>query len=223
MKTSLPSQAAVIGDLIASRQTGDRVGLQRELESALYAVNRRLRFVQPLIATVGDEFQGVLGSVEEAVTASLWIRLHLAGVVGVRIGIGWGEIEVIDSERVPMAQDGPAWWRARSAIKEVERLERSNQAQDSLRTLVETGDRLQGLYNSAVVSRDQLLSRLDSEDAVIVETLLSGGTQAEAAALLGINKSSVSRRLQTHGLASLIRADRELNAEYQAEYHKERV
>jgi hypothetical protein len=125
-----------------------------------------------------------------------------------RAGIGWGEAMILDSSRAPFGQDGPCWWRAREALEEVVRAERSNQEPVSLRTACRTGQRHEGLINAMLVLRDQLLSEIDRADATILTSLLKEGTQLEAAEILSLNQSSVSRRMQAHGLAAFLRSRR---------------
>ena len=48
------------------------------------------------------------------------------------------------------------------------------------------------------------------QDATILKLLLGGAAQQDAASRLGVNKSSVSRRMQSHGLAALLRSRQQL-------------
>jgi predicted DNA-binding protein (UPF0251 family) len=198
--------AAVIGDVVGSRQATSRLRLQQRLDKALAAVNEAMASVQPLTPTLGDEFQGMYGRVEDAIEASFRLRVELVGKVDVRVGIGWGTLRTQDASRTPFGQDGPCWWRAREALQELARTERSNQEPSSLRTVCRTGNVQEQPYNAILVLRDQILSSIDEGDATILKLLISGASQQEAAARLGVNKSSVSRRMQSHGLAALLRS-----------------
>jgi len=202
--TTLGTRAAVIGDLVSSRTVGVRSEVQEQIDVALGRVNARFEPEQPFRFTVGDEFQGLLGSVEAAVLAALWIRLETTGVIGVRMGIGWGELEILDAARSPILQDGPCWWRAREAIKMVASWEDANQSPNSTSTLVVTGDGRQDSFNAGLVLVDFILDGFDPADALIATMLLGGSTQEQAAVRLKVNKSSVSRRMQSHGIAALL-------------------
>jgi DNA-binding transcriptional LysR family regulator len=204
--TGRQNWAAVIGDVVGSRQATSRSRLQQRLDKALAAVNAAMATVQPLTPTLGDEFQGMFGRIEDAIEASFRLRVELVGKVDVRIGIGWGTLRTQDESRTPFGQDGPCWWRARDALQELARTERSNQEPTSLRTVCRTGNAQEQLYNAILVLRDQTLSGIDEADATILKLVMSGASQQEAAARLGINKSSVSRRMQSHGLAALLRS-----------------
>ena len=198
--------AAVIGDVVGSRQATSRSRLQQRLDRALAAVNEAMVPVQPLTPTLGDEFQGMYGRLEDAMEASLRLRVDLLDKVVVRIGIGWGTLRTQDASRTPFGQDGPCWWRARDALEELARTERSNQEPNSLRTVCRTGNAQEQPYNAILVLRDQILSSIDEGDATILKLLIGGASQQEAATRLGVNKSSVSRRMQSHGLSALLRS-----------------
>jgi len=208
MVTTDVERAALIGDVVRSKQAADRKKLQVKLNHALETVNEALNPEQELVATIGDEFQGLFESVGDALDATLHLRILLVDDLEFRAGIGWGEAMILDSSRAPFGQDGPCWWRAREALEEVVRAERSNQEPVSLRTACRTGQRHEGLINAMLVLRDQLLSEIDRADATILTSLLKEGTQLEAAEILSLNQSSVSRRMQAHGLAALLRSRR---------------
>ncbi len=204
--TGRQNWAAVIGDVVGSRLATSRSRLQQRLDKALAAVNASMMPVQPLTPTLGDEFQGMFGRVEDAIEASFRLRVELVGKVDVRIGIGWGTLRTQDSSRTPFGQDGPCWWRARDALQELARSERSNQEPNSLRTVCRTGNAQETAFNVILVLRDQVLSGIDEGDATILKVLIGGDSQQVAASQLGVNKSSVSRRMQSHGLAALLRS-----------------
>lgn len=204
--TGRQNWAAVIGDVVGSRQATSRSRLQHRLDQALAAVNVAMRPVQPLTPTLGDEFQGMFARIEDAVDASLRLRLELVGKVDVRIGIGWGTLRTQDPKRTPFGQDGPCWWRARDALQELARTERSNQEPNSLQTVCRTGTVQEPAFNAILVLRDQILFGIDEHDATILRLLIDGASQQDAASQLRVNKSSVSRRMQSHGLAALLRS-----------------
>jgi len=194
--------AALIGDMVASREAPDRLELQRRVESVLTAVDEMVGGSPAF--TIGDEFQARYATLGEAVEASLHLHLRTMDVTRLRIGIGWGELLTEDPDRSPFAQDGPCWWRAREAIEAVDRSARGRSPE--FRTAARTGTQLDPLLNDYLLLRDTLLDDLDAVDAQIAIGLLEGVSQTELAGTLGINKSSVSRRANTHGILAVIEA-----------------
>lgn len=186
----------LIGDVVGSRQAPDRAALQRRLVQALAEVSDRTG--GRLSMTVGDEFQGRYPDLESAVLASLRLHLSLIGSARLRIGIGRGLLSFEADTGSPLGQDGPVWWRARDAIDLVAA------GGDQARTRVETATEWDGVINAYLLVRDTLVAGYDTVDGVIGLGLLDGVTQKALAQRLGINQSSVSRRVHGHGLNALV-------------------
>jgi hypothetical protein len=202
MQQPLPRVAALIGDMVASRDAADRLGLQRQVSSVLQMIDD-LVGGSPAF-TVGDEFQARFHSVGDAVEASLQLHLRTMGTIRLRIGIGWGELIAEDPERGPFGQDGPCWWRAREAIEEVERSSKGRLPE--YWTAARTGTSIDPLLNGYLLFRDSILAGFDEIDARIAIGLLEGRSQTGLAVELGMNKSSVSRRARAHGILALVEA-----------------
>lgn len=199
------ASAALIGDIIGSRDTADRGDLHTRLESALSVVNERLAPSTPLRIIVGDDYQGVFESVGDALAATLLLRLELLPHADVRHGVGWGEIRVL--EESPRVEDGSAWWAARDSIDELE----THETRAAMRG-VRTGYlRAQGCagpdptaINAALMLRDQAVSGLSARSVSVLRGLLWGSTQQEIANLVGISASAVSQRVRSDGLGVLV-------------------
>lgn len=188
--------AALLGDVVGSRRVADRAGLQARLNRLLDEVGGTDS--AHLQMTIGDEFQGRYGNLAAAVSASLDLHLGSVGLAHLRIGIGWGDLSVDTGRGTQLGQDGPAWWRARDAIENLE--EMSGPA----RTLVATDTSWDEMFNQYLTLRDSLLDDLDEIDAVIARGLLAGKTQRELAGGLGLHESSVSRRVNRHRINVLV-------------------
>lgn len=194
--------AALIGDMIASRQVADRARLQGEMEEVFQRVAALLGGSPAF--TIGDEFQARYPTLAEAIEASLHFHLRATGLIRLRIGIGWGELIAEDPERSPFGQDGPCWWRARDAIQAVDRSSRGRGAQ--LRTAIRTETALDWLLNDYLLLRDTVIDGFDQVDARIAIGLMAGKSQTDLADELGLNKSSVSRRATSHGVLAVVAA-----------------
>jgi hypothetical protein len=203
--------ATLIGDVVGSRTTSDRAGLHASLTSALDRVNGLddpdLAPVTPLRITVGDEFQGAFATVGAALHAALALRIGSGAEL--RHGIGWGAVDVLSEN--PRVEDGPGWWAARAAIEQVEEAE--GRAPDrTLRTAYVSADDVDSgpqprAINAALVTRDELVARLDARGLSVLAGILSGMSQQGIAAELGISASAVSQRVRRDGLGAILASD----------------
>jgi SatD family (SatD) len=211
--------ATLIGDVIGSRDSPDREGLQRELRETLFVVGEALApfQVQALEPTVGDEFQGVFVDVVFAMQASLMLRLQLLKQHGVdsRYGLGFGEVTVFE-ERTPLSQDGPGWWSARSAIEEAKHLE-SQSGFGFVRTRFHPGrsqgrisDAEAGVLNASLIYRDALIAKMRPRSRRLLLGMLLRRPQADLAAEEGISQSAVSQNLTRSGAYAFGLSDDEL-------------
>ena len=81
--------AAVIADIVGSRELEDRVAAQRALDAALADLAAAgPRAVRAMLPTVGDELQGVYPDLAGALTATLLLQLTLPEAIELRFGIG---------------------------------------------------------------------------------------------------------------------------------------
>ena len=196
---------AVIGDVVGSRRHPDRAAMQAQLVEALTAASPP-GALQAFTPTVGDEFQGLFGGLDEALRATLDLRMRLLERIDLRIGIGRGEVATITTGVAPYGQDGPGWWRAREALDAAEHRSRAYGWPPTLRTVFRSDGPGDALVNSYLVLRDHIVGLFDAVDAEILLGLAEGDTQAALAERLGMDKSSVSRRVSQHGISTLLKA-----------------
>jgi len=201
------SVATVIGDLVGSRTKSDRAKVHEAFAEAVEGINETWQPVTPLRITVGDEYQGAFETVGAAIQATFRLRIALDPVVGVRHGISWGATRVLRDD--PRVEDGPGWWSARAAIETAENAE-NKAASRSVRTWyqpAEEGGPDPAAVNAALVSRDELFSRLDRASVSVLSGMLSAMPQKAIAAELDITPSAVSQRVRRDGIAVIVRAD----------------
>ncbi len=198
----------VIGDLVGSRRSVDRVAVHARFEEAVAAINADFGLPVPLRIGLGDEFQGIFASLGDAVAATLRLRLALLPDVDVRQGIGWGRVQVLSEE--PRVEDGPGWWAARAGIETVEAYERKAPLR-AVRTAYVASDGEAGpsaaLVNAALMARDQLVTGLSERSMSVLDGLLRGRQQQEIADELGISPSAVSQRIRADGIGVLLATD----------------
>ena len=212
MRALNPNSAiSLIGDLVLSREHDDQKALFLLLDETLTRVNQQLAPLQPLAITIGDEFQGAFGELPAALEAALQVQLRLKGSSEVRIGLGWGEIEALAEERLPLAQTGTAWWSARAALERVASLRAKKRWPNTVRTLIAGPDpTLAAVVNAHLLCSDHLVAKMSVEDAKITLGLLRGASQNELGEELGISQASISRRQVENGPSTLYRAHKEL-------------
>ncbi|MBP7149064.1 MAG: hypothetical protein KBD01_16165 [Acidobacteria bacterium] len=109
--------AALIGDLVRSREAPDRADLQRRFREAVAALNAgpsRAALAAPLSITAGDEVQGLLR--EPAAAVEIVRRLGEAVRPSqIAFGLGWGPVST-DIVARSTEIDGPCFHRAREAL-----------------------------------------------------------------------------------------------------------
>jgi hypothetical protein len=209
------SVATLIGDIVDSKSFDNRARLQATLESALRSVNATVQPIQPLLSTIGDEFQGVFATVAEAVKASLLLRLELlrAGEVDSRYGLGYGEVTIFRAGSP--TQDGPGWWSARAGIAEAEA-----SSLGSRTAFVRTcfgRDRATALpagetaaLNAFLICRDAIVAEMSPRNRRFLRGLLLGRSQVDLAREEGVTQSAVSQALAGGGAHAIEAAESSL-------------
>ena len=207
-EVKISPSVTVIGDLVGSRRSADRVAVHTRFEQAIEAINAEFAPVVPLRIGLGDEFQGIFTTLGAAISATLRLRMALLPDVDVRQGIGWGRVVVLAAE--PRVEDGPGWWAARAAIETVEAHERKA-ALRAVRTAYVAADGEAGpdpvLVNATLMSRDVVVSGLSERSMSVLDGLMRGRQQQEIADDLHISPSAVSQRIRADGIGVLLAAD----------------
>jgi hypothetical protein len=208
----------LIGDVVGSRQTEDRGGLQRSLSEVLRRTNKRLEPRVALEPTIGDEFQGCFDDVATAVWASLVLRLELLREAGVdsRYGLGVGKVETFVA-RDRVVQDGPGWWTAREAIGSSEKMAGASGTAFA-RTWFSGGRRPQvppgqdeAALNAFLLCRDAMVDRMKPAGRNRLHRLMLGWSQARIAEEEGTTQGAVSQSLARSGAYAILASQRTLD------------
>jgi len=190
----MTSVVTVIGDVRDSRSAPDRQQLHDVLTLALDEVSREVPGRHALRVTAGDEFQGTYVRLGEALAGVFALRLRLSPEVGVRFGIGRGDVTVLDE--ATGTQDGPGWWSARAAIDAVKAAEQEtgwSATRTAYRSSQES-DPVQEAVNAALVCQDLLVDSWDARTWSIVRGIMQGRTHSDIASELGISRQAVQQR-----------------------------
>ncbi|MEO5919710.1 MAG: SatD family protein [Pseudolysinimonas sp.] len=201
------SGVAVILDLIGSRRLADRALGQLQLTEAADRVNRLIAPVQPIAATVGDEFQALYADAASAFEATLLLRLWLPDGLDCRFGIGAGGYRTIS--RVPHdIHDGSAWWSAREAIDVAKaKQDRRNPAIRSWYSVDAEhvgGFPEQETARAYLISRDYIVGKMRPSTRAMLRGSLVGQTQTELANELRITQGTVSSAMRKSGPSIVI-------------------
>ena len=169
-----------------------------------------LALLQAPYPTVGDEFQAVAYTLEDALLLTLRAQLLLPPQLQLRFGIGAGRIEEFASgvhRQAPACgrgaesaalQDGSAWWAARAAIN------RAHDVQDASNPFIRTwfmahasvesefSSHCQTCINAMLSLRDHSILKLSARHRRITASLLLGKTQVEIARVEKLSQQAIS-------------------------------
>jgi len=181
-----PIYLAIIGDVVRSRQVADRASLQARLAHALSRLNADAPadLAARFVLTVGDEFQGLLGSAERLVPILSALRTA-AHPDELRFGLGIGQLATpLQPDAIGM--DGPCFHRARAAI------ERADARGTTVE--VESGAPL-AAFGVYAILYSALRAGWTERQRQVLDLALAGMSGKDIAAGLGISPSAVSQHL----------------------------
>ena len=191
---------AVIADIVGSRTLTNRADAQRIFEAALERASEGLALLQAPYPTVGDEFQAVAYTLEDALLLTLRAQLLLPPQLQLRFGIGAGRIEEFASgvHRQAPARGRGAESAARAAIN------RAHDVQDSSNPFIRTwfmahasvesefSSHCQTCINAMLSLRDHSILKLSARHRRITASLLLGKTQVEIARVEKLSQQAIS-------------------------------
>lgn len=198
----------IIADIVGSRTLEDRPAAQRAILEAFEHAQDDIAPVREAWATVGDEFQVITDTWQDALRLTLRVQVSLPDGLRLRFGIGHGQINTIEQGEAGPIQDGSAWLNARAAIEYIEE-------QQQRRAEIITGFRsddpqLTHAVQTQLLLRDHVVERMKAREQRIFAALLAGATQQEAARAEKISQAAVSQTVHRSGAMALLDADRML-------------
>lgn len=201
----------IIADIVGSRQLSDRAAAQRTILESFQKADDDVPALRPAWATVGDEFQLVAGTWQDALRITLRVHILLPEGLRLRFGVGVGQINTIHDSAAGPIQDGTAWLNARAAI---ESIEASQQRRDDMLTgFIADDPGLTTAVAGQLTLRDHILDRMKARERRLFGALLFGATQQEAATAEKISQAAVSQALYRCGAMALLDADATLRAQ----------
>ncbi|GAA4106614.1 SatD family protein [Enteractinococcus coprophilus] len=195
----------IIADIVGSRDLKDRAAAQRAILEAFSGAEAAVPAVRPAWATVGDEFQLIAATWQDALRIAVRVQALLPGGLRLRFGIGVGQINTVEEGEVGPIQDGTAWFNARQAIETIEELQ---QRRDEVLTGFMADDpELTAAITAQLLFRDHIVARMKARERRLFAALLAGATQQDAARAERISQAAVSQALHRSGAMALLDAD----------------
>lgn len=182
-----PAFACLTCDLVASKEQPERAAVQLRLEAALRTANTEFaaELVVPLAITLGDEWQGLLRSMDAALRLDFRLRRALHPL-RLRAGVGWGEVGSPLRERTAL-MDGPCFHRSRAALLAAKR--RRGPA-----CLLDTGrPELDAFLNAMDALQQGVVEGWTARQFECVMAFLDHGSEPAAARALGIAQPTLHK------------------------------
>lgn len=192
----------ITADIIGSRE---RKQLSAYLREKLQDLNREVQTAYSFTQLRGDEVQGVLaGHLPRKLPVVVrYLRYHLLPC-RVRVGIGAGGIDRDENIDNPWELNGPAFHRAREAVK---LLEAEAEQQTGVRTESGAVDKV---MNSLWLLLDLRQSQWSDRQWQAIYAYEQEGTYKEAAAGLGIALQNVAKRCRAADWQQFQRAEKNM-------------
>lgn len=195
----------IIADIVGSRDLPDRAAAQRVITGAFAQAEEAVPSVRPAWATVGDEFQLIANTWQDALRITVRVQTGLPDGLQLRYGIGAGQINTVEEGQSGPIQDGSAWLHARAAIEEVE--DRQQRRDDVLTVFHSDDTALTTAVTGQLLLRDHVVVRMKARERRLLHALLFGATQQDAARAERISQAAVSQALHRSGAMALLDAD----------------
>lgn len=199
-----PTCVALIGDIVGSQKhavLGTRLGIHKQFEEVLAELNQGCRsaILSNFIITLGDEFQGLLHdpSVIPDLIWQIWVAIP---EIEVRFGIGYGELATPLKREAAIGMDGPAFYRARTAIRTAWRDKALGGVYDGFND----DDAVLGGISRIL---HEHRSRWSVHQQEVIKMIREGRSQTEIASMIHVTPQAVNARLRTSGWAAYREAE----------------
>lgn len=207
---------AIIGDIRGSRSLTQRREIQENLGIILQEINEGFEadIAAKFLITLGDEFQGLLFDGRSLLNIIEKIEMSLYPVT-FRFGIGMGRITTDIYPEMALGADGPAFYRARSAIELLKENESKKKAvlSDLSFRFEEKNSTTERLLNTAFTLLYSLEHTwTDRQREIITDQLFHQDGQKASALRLGITQSAVHKALSAGSYYTYEKALKEITS-----------
>ncbi len=210
------SFVAIIGDIRGSRSLTQRREIQENIGIILQEINEGFEadIAAKFLITLGDEFQGLLFDGRSLLKIIEKIKMSLYPVT-FRFGIGMGRITTDIYPEMALGADGPAFYRARSAIELLKENESKKKAvlSDLSFRFEEKNSTTERLLNTAFTLLYSLEHTwTDRQREIITDQLFHQDGQKASALRLGITQSAVHKALSAGSYYTYEKALKEITS-----------
>ncbi|HIV92796.1 MAG TPA: SatD family protein [Candidatus Eisenbergiella stercoravium] len=210
------SFVAIIGDIRGSRSLTQRREIQENLGTILQEINEGFEadIAAKFLITLGDEFQGLLFDGRSLLKIIEKIKMSLYPVT-FRFGIGMGRITTDIYPEMALGADGPAFYRARSAIELLKENESKKKAvlSDLSFRFEEKNSTTERLLNTVFTLLYSLEHTwTDRQREIITDQLFHQDGQKASALRLGITQSAVHKALSAGSYYTYEKALKEITS-----------
>lgn len=208
---------AIIGDIIHSKDIVDRAEVQVILKELLDTVNRKYEDIiaADFIITLGDEFQGLLKTSKNLLDIVEYIKRGIYPIK-LRFGIGVGDVNTLINREMAIGADGPAYYHAREAISEIKKMETQYEKpyQDIRYHLGDAKlSKVNDLINATLSTIGYIENKWTYKQREVIALILNEAlSQKDVATRLGLENSSVQRRLNFAGYYTYLYAFNSVNS-----------
>lgn len=197
---------AIIGDIIDSKNIKNRKEVQEILTSVLTDVNKMYTedVASHFSIALGDEFQGILNSVDNLAKIVKFIKFRMYPVK-LRFGIGIGDIHTQILKDQPTKVDGPAFYAAREMIVSLKEQEKKYEtpSQDIMIKIFDVDDASVDLINATFALCNTIENKWTQRQRSIIELYgTNGNSQTLVAKQLNISLASISQSLSAANYAN---------------------
>ncbi len=200
----------MIGDVVGSRGFTDRFAFQQRLQATTEATNELARpeLASPFTVTLGDEVQAVYRAAGGVIDHVLYF---MGGVSPrrMRFAIGVGSLSTPLNAAQAIGMDGPAFHAARDGLED--------QKRSGTGCSIWTAS---GWSGPQLATADVALRLLSIEVARwrparwrVVERLIEGLSETEAAATLGLSRQAINRHVHAGAVRAVREAARQIEAD----------
>ena len=218
----------IIGDIVSSKQmkNKERYNLQVKIDAVLSEINKKYKpdIAADFAITLGDEFQGLLKNAESILEIIDLIKYKLEPIE-IRFGIGAGDIFTDISQNSSIKTDGPAFWHARYAVKQMQ----ENKNYNNPKIVFEAEDERvawTNMINESLKLCDYTEKRwTEKQKNLIRESILHFGhdseiPQKELAKILEISIPAVNVHIKRSGYYNYLNLRKAIGAALQKEWGK---